>query len=169
MIRQIYKASFSAAIYLLALASISTPATAQDDSVGFEISHHHVGISVADAEESAAWYKKMLGFKVIARINQSGMKVVHVQRGDCYIELFQVEGAKPLPEYRRDPTKDLGVHGTVHFAFRVADVKAVINELRAKGTEIAMEPLDTPGIVFAFVRDNSGNCFELIQYKDQPR
>lgn len=168
MIRQSYITSFTAIIYLLTLGSITTPAAEQDDVVGFDISHHHVGISVGDAEESAAWYNKMLGFKVIARINQAGMKVVHIQRGDCYIELFQVEGAKPLPEYRRDPTKDLGVHGTVHFAFKVADVKTVIKELREKGAEIAMEPLDTPGVAFAFVRDNSGNCFELIQYKQTP-
>jgi hypothetical protein len=30
-----------------------------------------------------------------------------------------------------------------------------------------MDPMDTPGVAFGFVRDNSGNCFELIQYKKQ--
>ena len=30
-----------------------------------------------------------------------------------------------------------------------------------------MEPVDTPGVAFAFTRGNSGNCFELIQYKNQ--
>ena len=164
---QTYRTAFTVTILLLTLGLNMSPATAQDKPVGFEISHHHIGISVADAEESAAWYNKMFGFKVIARINQQGMKVVHVQRGNCYLELFQVDGAKPLPDYRRDPTKDLGVHGLAHFAFKVDDVKSAIKELRAKGAEIAMEPVKTPGIVFAFVRDNSGNCFELIQYKNQ--
>jgi methylmalonyl-CoA/ethylmalonyl-CoA epimerase len=141
-------------------------ASAQDDSVGFEISHDHVGISVPNAEESAAWYKKMLGFEVVTRMNQgNGMLVVHIRRGNCYIELFQIADAKPLPEYRRDPNTDLRVHGLVHMAFQVADVQAAIKILKAKGAEIAMEPVDTPGVAFAFVRDNSGNCFELIQYK----
>ena len=155
---------------LINLSSIglnTNQAAEQDIPVSFEISHHHIGISVADAEASAAWYSKMFGFKEITRINQAGMKVVHIQRGNCYLELFQVEGAETLPDYRLDPTKDLAVHGTAHFAFKVADVKAAIKELRAKGAEIAMEPVDTPGVVFAFVRDNSGNCFELIQYKNQ--
>jgi catechol 2,3-dioxygenase-like lactoylglutathione lyase family enzyme len=167
MISKIYSISIIVFIFLISMGAGVAQTTAEDDHISFDISHHHVGISVADAEETAVWYKRMFGFNVIARINQSGMKVVHIQRGDCYIELFQVEGAKPLPEYRRDPTKDLGVHGTVHFAFKVADVKAAIKEVRAKGAEIAMEPIETPGIVFAFVRDNSGNCFELIQYKNQ--
>jgi methylmalonyl-CoA/ethylmalonyl-CoA epimerase len=143
----------------------ATSAVAQDNKVSFEITHHHVGISVPNAEESAAWYQKMLGFEVVTRMKDAGMTVVHIKRGNSYIELFQVDGAKPLPDYRRDPTKDLGVHGTVHMAFQVSDVFAAVKELKAKGAEVAMAPRDTPGIAFVFIRDNAGNCFELIQYK----
>jgi len=166
MIRQIFRTNFFIAIFISTAGLSMSGATAQETPVGFEISHHHIGISVADAEESAAWYNRMLGFKTAVRMDQNGMNIVHIQRGNCYIELFQVEGAEPLPDYRRDPTKDLGVHGIAHFAFQVEDAKAVIKELKTKGAEIVMEPMDTPGIVFAFVRDNSGNCFEVIQYKD---
>ena len=39
--------------------NISTPpATAQDDAVGFDITPHHVGISVPNLEESIAWSRK---------------------------------------------------------------------------------------------------------------
>ena len=142
-------------------------AAAQNAGVAFDISFHHVGMSVPNADESAAWYKKMFGFEVVTKMNQGNMYIVHIKRGNCYIELFQVAGAKPLPEYRRDPTADLGVHGLVHMAFQVSDVQAITKELKAKGAEIAMEPVDTPGVAYVFVRDNSGNCFELIQYKKQ--
>lgn len=155
------------ALFVISLSISDPAAAAQSERVGFEISHHHVGISVPNAEESAAWYHKMLGFEVVTKMNQgAGMTVVHIKRGNCYIELFQVAGAKPLPEYRRDPSADLKVQGLVHFAFQVADVPAAIKELKSKGAEIAMEPMDTPGVAFAFVRDNAGNCFELIQYKN---
>jgi methylmalonyl-CoA/ethylmalonyl-CoA epimerase len=143
-------------------------ATAQEKSVGFDISFHHVGISVPNVDESVAWYQKMFGFEVVLRMNQgadSGMIVTHIKRGNCYIELFQVAGAKPLPDYRRDPSADLKVHGLAHFAFQVSDVAAATKELRAKGAEIAMGPVDTPSVAFAFIRDNAGNTFELIQYK----
>ena len=150
------------------LAANVSMATAQDDPVGFEISHHHVAISVPNLEESIAWYKKMLGFEEVLRMNQGadgGMVVGHIRRGNCYIELFQVAGAKPLPQYRRDPSADLRVHGLAHFAFQVSDVAAATRILKEKGAEIAMGPIDSPGVVFAFIRDNSGNVFELIQYK----
>jgi methylmalonyl-CoA/ethylmalonyl-CoA epimerase len=165
------------ALHLVLLAAIGVIlmsisfATAQSDRIaGFEISHHHVGISVPNAEESAAWYKKMLGFEVVARMTEDGankMKIVHIKRGNCYIELFQVEGAKPLPDYRRDPSEDFTVHGLKHMAFQVADVQAAVKELKAKGADIAMGPVDTPGVAFVFIRDNAGNPFELIQYKKQ--
>jgi len=156
--------------FLGAIVMTGSSAIAQDSPVGFTITPHHIALSVPNAEESAAWYKKMLGFEVVTRMNENGankMKVVHISRGEAYIELFEVEGAKPLPDYRRDPSVDFTVHGLKHFAFTVTDAMAAFKELRAKGAEIAMEPLDLPGIVFGFVRDNAGNCFELIQYKTQ--
>ncbi|MBN2061915.1 MAG: VOC family protein, partial [Deltaproteobacteria bacterium] len=77
----------------------------------------------------------------------------------------QVEGAKPLPEYRLDPSADLRVHGVKHFGLQVDDAHAAVKELKAKGVEIAMGPIDTPGVCFVFIRDNSGNALELIEYK----
>jgi len=158
-------------VFLGAIVMAGSPAVAQDSPVSFAITPHHIGLSVPNAEESAAWYKKMLGFEIVTRMNESGankMKVVHISRGDAYIELFEVEGAKPLPDYRRDPSTDFTVHGLKHFAFTVPDAMAAFKELREKGAEIAMEPLDLPGIIFGFVRDNAGNCFEILQYKTLP-
>jgi methylmalonyl-CoA/ethylmalonyl-CoA epimerase len=163
--------NFAMAIVLAfcaALGSSNVPrAAAQDSGVGFEITPHHVGISVPNLEESIAWYKRMLGFEVVTRMpgGESGMNVALIKRGNFHIELFQVAGAKPLPEYRRDPSADLRVHGLSQFAFQVSDAKAAADELKAKGAEIAMGPVDSTGVVFVFIRDNAGNCFELIQYK----
>ena len=137
--------------------------------IGFDISFHHVGISVANLDESIAWYRDMLGFEVVTRmdrgVTEEKMSIGHIRRGNCYIELFQVEGSEPLPEYRRDPNTDFGVQGLKHFALQVPDLNAAVKELKAKGVEIAFGPIDTPGICFVFIRDNSGNAFELIEYK----
>ena len=143
----------------------------QKNRTGFDLSFHHIGISVANLDESIDWYKEMLGFEEVMRMDQGetieDMKIGHIRRGNCYIELFQVAGAKPLPEYRRDPNADLAVHGLAHFGLQVDSVKAALEELKAKGVEIAMGPIDTPGVVFVFIRDNTGNAFELIEYKAQ--
>lgn len=168
MKEKIYVMAIIFAMFVITSNMSASLANAQDDRVSFEISHHHVALSVPNAEESAAWYHKMLGFEVVTRMKQgAGMTVVHIKRGNCYIELFQIAGAKPLPEYRNDPSADMRVNGLTHFAFQVSDVPAAIKELKAKGAEMAMDPVDTPGVIFAFVRDNAGNCFELIQYKKQ--
>jgi methylmalonyl-CoA/ethylmalonyl-CoA epimerase len=170
-IRSSIMAAVSVLFIIVGSITVSVfPVIGQADSPGFEISHHHVAISVANVEESIAWYKKMFGFEVVLRMNQgenNAMVVAHIKRGNCYIELFQVAGSKPLPEYRRDPTADLGVQGFKHMAFEVSDVIQATKELKAKGAEIAMSPVDTPGVAFVFIRDNSGNTFELIQYKKQ--
>ena len=143
----------------------------QKNKTGFDISFHHVGISVANLDESIAWYRDMLGFEEVVRMEQGvtedKMLIGHIRRGDCYIELFQVEGSKSLPEYRRDPNADFGVQGLKHFALRVSDVQAAVKELKAKGVEVAFGPVDTPEIRFVFIRDNSGNAFELIEYKEK--
>ena len=146
-------------------------AQGQKNKTGFELSFHHIALSVANLDESIAWYKEMLGFEEVMRMNQGAtikeMKIGHIRRGNCYIELFEVPGAKPLPEYRRDPNADLAVHGLKHFGLQVDSVQNALKELKAKGVEVAMEPIDTPGVAFTFIRDNSGNAFELIEYKNQ--
>ena len=44
---------------------------------------------------------------------------------------------------------------------------AALEILRSKDAEIVMGPVNNPGAIFFFVRDNSGNTFELIEYKSE--
>jgi len=151
--------------FLLMPASVETLA-AQDSQVGFDFTLDHVALSVPDIAKSIAWYQKMFGFKEVSRRGQpNGMQEVLIQRGDIKIELFQVPGATPLPESRRDPSQDFRTNGVKHFAFRVKDVRAVLAQLQSKGVKVVFELHDYPGAAFAFVSDNAGNAIELIQYK----
>jgi methylmalonyl-CoA/ethylmalonyl-CoA epimerase len=149
----------------------STPASVetvvvQSSKVDFDIALDHVALSVPDIGESVAWYQKMFGFQEVRRGGQpAGMQTALIQRGDIRIELFQVSGAAPLPESRRNPSEDFRTHGVKHFAFRVQDIRAVLARLQAKGVKVVFELHDYPGAAFAFVSDNAGNAVELIQYK----
>ena len=154
---------FPAGITLILLAQ---NVLAQPSSVGFDIEIDHVGISVANLEESVDWYVEMLGFELVRPLNRnsdSAMTIAQLRHGNFNIELFEIEGAEPLPEYRRDPSADLRVHGLAHFAFEVDDAIAVMEELEAKGVEIVLRPREGDGPKFFFVNDNSGNSFEFIQ------
>ena len=139
---------------------------AQSSDVDFDITLDHVALSVPDIGESIAWYQKMLGFKEVRRGGQpNGMQTALIQRGDIRIELFQLPGAAPLPESRRNPSEDFRTHGLKHFAFQVKDIRAVLSKLDAKGVKVAFELRDNPGTAFAFISDNAGNAIELIEHK----
>ena len=132
---------------------------ARIDDSSFSLKVHHFGVSVANMEESVAWYRDMLGFAVAKREEFKALrgKVVFMKKGDFYVELFEIEDAAPLPEDRRYPDRDLKTHGMKHITFVVADPAAVMAYLKEKGVDVAMESERAN-----FIRDNTGNLIELV-------
>ncbi len=131
----------------------------------FEMKPHHCGISVPDLEASIVWYCDVLGFTVTRRgvIEAAHAKNAFLKHGDFYIELFEVEGAVPLPESRRYPNQDIATHGTKHIAFEVQDLRKVTETLKQRGVDIAMERTTN---TIHFMRDNAGNLIELMESSD---
>ncbi len=125
----------------------------------------HLGISVADINAAIAWYEEKLGFTLLFNkfIPIAHAKIAFLQHGDFELELFEVEGAKPLPEDRKTPNLDIQTHGTKHVAFSVPDMSAWAAALRAKDVDFAMEPRVIEGTPTCFIRDNSGNLLEFIE------
>jgi hypothetical protein len=96
MIRHLFVKALPLTLLLFVFFGLGGAVMGQDESPNFEISHHHVAISVPNAEESAGWYQKMLGFEVVTRMNQGdAMSVVHIRRGNCYIELIEYKQQQP--------------------------------------------------------------------------
>ena len=85
-----------------------------------------------------------------------------MQGAGFILEIFEAEGAQPLPGDRRYPNRDLLTHGHKHFSLGVRDARQAAKDLEAMGVEIAMvaEVDNTYGV---FVRDNSGNLIEVFQ------
>jgi methylmalonyl-CoA/ethylmalonyl-CoA epimerase len=153
----------------LAFSGVQHVARAADDSgVDFDISINHIGISVPDFDASVKWYEEMFGFKLVRKLHKDSnpeMDFGIIQRGPVRLELFQVVKGKPLPDYRKDPTADLYVHGVKHFAFQVKNIKKVLAELKAKGVEVSKPLEENPRTSFVFIKDNAGNSLELIEPK----
>jgi len=142
-------------------------AKAKTDS--FELKPHHCGISVPDLETSIAWYRDMLGFSVEKRdtIDTANAKIAFIKHGDFCIELFEVAGAAPMPESRRYPNQDIATHGTKHIAFEVQDLCKLMDTLKQKGVDVAMDSFVMENTLVAFIRDNSGVLMEFIEYLDR--
>lgn len=125
---------------------------------------HHFGVSVPDVEAAVDWYGRMLGFQVEQRlfIEKIPARIAFIRRGDFRIELFEVDGAAPLPPDRRVPNLDLRTHGNKHMCFEVPDVPAAMAALRAAGADVAFE-VAVEGNPTAFIRDCAGNLIEFLQ------
>ena len=135
----------------------------------FELRPHHCGISVPDLETSITWYGDMLGFSVEKRLTLDVVpaKIAFMKHGDFRIELFEVAGAAPMPEDRRYPNQDIATHGTKHIAYEVQDLRKLMDTLKQKGVDVAMDVFVMEDTLGAFIRDNSGILIELIEYMDR--
>jgi len=129
-----------------------------------EIIPHHVGLSVPDLEASAKWYQEILGFSIEKRMEIPPIhaKIVWLKAGEFRVELFQMEGARPLPDDRRIPNQDLMTQGWKHLSLGVKDVRQTVEALKKRGVDIAMESV-VEDKAMAFIRDNAGNLIEINQ------
>ena len=126
--------------------------------------HHHAGISVPDLSNAIAWWQHVLGFEVARRfpIPAIPAEVAILRNGPLHIELFEVPGAKPLPDERRTPDTDVHTHGNKHVSFAVHSVREFAAELRRRGADIVWVR-EMPHGSNIFIRDNAGNLIEFVE------
>ncbi|MBW8840629.1 MAG: VOC family protein [Sphingomonadales bacterium] len=129
-----------------------------------EFSFHHGGVSVPSLDAAIEWYGRVLGFEVEKRffIDAARSDTAMLRKGPLRFEIFEVEGAAPLPDDRRDPPRDLKTHGNKHLAFRVADLEAFLTEMEAKEADVAFVVRETFG-KGCFIRDCAGNLIEFVE------
>ena len=111
-----------------------------------------IAYTVTDMDKAEAFYRDILGLDVSVQRGEPGT------RGNGYME-FEVAGTSigltqmpPLP------------NGAM--ALAVDDINQALEELRGKGVEIGMEPVETPVCFLASVADPDGNKIILHQRKD---
>lgn len=125
---------------------------------------HHGGVSVADLDRAIDWYGGMLGFSVEKRfeVPKASARAAMLRKGPLRFELFEVQGAAPLPEERRVPNLDLKTHGNKHVAFRIDDLDRFIEEIERRGADVALVIRESFGRA-CFVRDDTGNLIEFVE------
>ncbi|MFM5950708.1 MAG: VOC family protein [Novosphingobium sp.] len=129
-----------------------------------EFTFHHGGVSVPSLDDAIDWYGRVLGFEVEKRfwIEAARSHTAMLRKGPLRFELFEVEGAAPLPDDRRHPPSDLRTHGNKHLAFRVADLEEFLAEMEAKQVDIAFVVREEFG-KGCFIRDSAGNLIEFVE------
>jgi methylmalonyl-CoA/ethylmalonyl-CoA epimerase len=129
-----------------------------------EFTFHHGGVSVPSLDEAIDWYGRVLGFDVEKRfyIEAAKSHTAMVRKGPLRFEIFEVEGAAPLPEERRHPPRDVQTHGNKHVAFRVEDLDAFLAEMEEKQADVAFVVREKFG-KGCFIRDCAGNLIEFVE------
>jgi glyoxylase I family protein len=108
---------------------------------------HHVSINVPDVESGIAFYTDVLGGTLRPDRPDLGVAGAWIDLGTQQVHLIEA----PVP-------RNLGQH----FAIRVGDLDAVVDELRSRGIEVA-DPVGVGGNRQTFVNDPAGNAVELHQ------
>jgi methylmalonyl-CoA/ethylmalonyl-CoA epimerase len=126
---------------------------------------HHVGIAVADLDESIRLYTEVFGATLIERRRneKEGLEAAFLRAGEAELELMApLRDDSPVGKFvaKRGP----GMH---HVAFGVSDIEKAMDEARANGLElIDAEPrMGMHGARIAFIQPKSagGVLTELVE------
>ena len=128
----------------------------------------HVGIAVEDLDAAVRTYADLLGAEPShrERVESQGVEEVLFRSGESYVQLLGALGPE-TPVGRFLSTRGPGVH---HVAYRVDDVAAVLEALRAEAVPLVDEA-PRPGsrgttIAFVHPRAFGGVLVELVQEPD---
>jgi catechol 2,3-dioxygenase-like lactoylglutathione lyase family enzyme len=121
-----------------------------------------VTISVADVNRSLAFYRDLLGFKVIGEdgfIQESTAHLVDLGNGHVLRLVYADMPAKPNAW-----SLDNQQTGLRHMAFKVNDVDGISARLKQSNVEFTLDPFDAiGGVRIAFFKDPDGALVEIVQ------
>jgi catechol 2,3-dioxygenase-like lactoylglutathione lyase family enzyme len=135
----------------------------------------HVGISVSNLERSLAFYRDLLGMRVIQEVPFGGPSydaIMGVNGTDGRIAVLRTQNLEiELLEFRRplprpaDPDRRVFDQGLSHFAIHVADIAALRARLEAAGVRFHSALVYFPrcATTAVYFRDPDGNLIEMIQ------
>lgn len=137
---------------------------------------HHTAISTSDIERSARFYRDLLGFEEVFKLNwdvgneqldnitglrDSSAKIIMLKCGNACVELFQY--ATPEPK-AGDPRRPVCDHGITHLCLQVTDIDTEYARLAAAGMVFHCPPQPVGSTIRAtYGRDPDGNVVELLE------
>lgn len=122
----------------------------------------HVGTTVSSIDRSLSFYIDLLGLRLVdSRPGTQGDEVCFIDAGGCMLELI---GPSTGALFAEDVA--VGRAGLLHLTFKVDDVDATTELVRAAGAEIVEGPRDAYNKRMArrvaFCRDPDGILVELL-------
>jgi catechol 2,3-dioxygenase-like lactoylglutathione lyase family enzyme len=129
-----------------------------------ELQYCHV--TVNDVDESLGFYRDALGLEVRNDVGSGGFRWVTLGSPDRQgAEIVLSEPHAGRSQADGDALQELLTKGVLPMViFRVGDLDAVFEKVRASGAEVLQEPMDQPwGPRDTAFRDPSGNMVRISQ------
>jgi len=118
----------------------------------------HVHLRSPDPEATAQWYHDNLGADIVKTPQPDGSMRIDLNLGGQKIFIARATAGK-VADAPSSPYMGLD-----HFGLTVADIKAAVAELKAKGVRFTMEPTQIrPGTQIAFLTAPENVSIELLQ------
>jgi catechol 2,3-dioxygenase-like lactoylglutathione lyase family enzyme len=140
----------------------------------------HVGIGVSDLQRSLRFYRDLLGFTweheldvegeptdTLLRLHGTKLHAEYLTRDGVRIELLYFASPPAPPR----PDRPMNQYGLTHLSFRVTDMDAVLEALRAAGERVLEETvIRFPEWQSAacMILDPDGQLIELVQAPGDP-
>ncbi|MBT1003167.1 VOC family protein [Paenarthrobacter sp. DKR-5] len=130
------------------------------------IALQYTNITVNDPDEALAFYRDALGLELRNDVAQGGFRWVTLgtpsQPG---LEIVLAEPHAGRSQSDGDMLQELLTKGVLHnIVFRVDDLDATFEKVRASGAEVLQEPIEQPwGQRDCAFRDPSGNMVRIAQ------
>jgi catechol 2,3-dioxygenase-like lactoylglutathione lyase family enzyme len=121
----------------------------------------HTGLSVSDLDRSLAFYRDVIGLRLLRIIEPEAGKdlgkvvglpgcqarIAHLQAGDVMLELFEYQEPRgdPIPADRSQAD-----NGYIHVGFASTDARADYKRFRALGVRCISEPVEFRAGVWIF-------------------
>ena len=132
-------------------SSSASPGTAPIAWAG----HMTAALGVSEIDRSIAWYRDVLGFELIYKLDDWGWAELRSPIADVSVGIGQ--------------TEDLEPRGGATLTFGVVDIAAARASLEARDVRFDGETTEVPGMVrLATFYDPDGNTFMLAQQLDVP-
>ncbi|HOH88892.1 MAG TPA: methylmalonyl-CoA epimerase [Bacillota bacterium] len=127
----------------------------------------HIGIAVSNLDETVKLYRDVLGLELHGTevVPEQKVRVAFLPVGDTEVELLESTSAEgPIAKFIE--AKGQGIQ---HIAFRVDDIEAALEEMKAKGMRLIDEkPRYGAGgakIAFLHPKSTGGVLIELCERK----
>jgi len=140
---------------------------------------NHTSFTVSDVERSVAFYRDLLGFKLLSlaeRPREFAEIATGIPGAHLKVAYLEAPGGHRLEliQYLSPPGVKLDTRtnnvGSAHLALNADDLRQMYSELKAKGVRFKGEPIEVPagpnrGNLMVYMLDPDDFTLELIQIR----